>query len=127
MNQTDKRPPVLSLLLYIVAVMLVVYTIWAFVCCHTYIAKLIASNQLAASGNEFSIVSYYMTNCIQYILYAVTFFFFGKLYSYIVRNAPVKPKEPPEDENQEMPTILNADSENEIDDFNNFPSWKSSR
>lgn len=125
MNQADKRPPILSILLYIVAGMSIIYTIWAFVCCHDYIAKMIESNQLTANGNEFSIISYYMTNCFQYILYAIAFFFFGRLYSYIVRNAQVKPKEPPEDENEEMSTILTANTKNEIDEFNDFPGWKS--
>lgn len=122
MNHADKRPPVLSLLLYIVAVMLVVYTIWAFVCCHAYIAKLIASNQLAASGNEFNIVSYYMANCIQYILYAVVFFFFGRLYSVIIRNTQVKQEELPNDE-----AVESLDRDNVDNNFDDFPGWKSSQ
>ena len=125
MNETNKRLPVLSILLYIVAVILVVYTIWAFVCCHAYISKLIAGNQLATSGNEFSIISYYMTNCIQDILYAVAFFFFGRLYSYIVHNTQVNQEKRPVDEKDQSSATSDLDKQHETSALNNFTGWKS--
>lgn len=120
MNQTDRRSLILSILLYIVAVILTVYTIWAFICCHSYIVKMIANNQLSVKGNEFGIVSYYMTNCIQYILYAVAFFFFGKLYSHIIHNAQVKQEKLPDDEEDQSLAISDLNKQNETGELNDF-------
>jgi hypothetical protein len=121
MNQS-KKPPVLSILLYVIAAILVIYVIWAFICCYAYISKLIAGGQLTANGNEFTIVSYYMTNCIQYLFYSMAFSFFGKLYSSVTHKGENSTKEPPDGEKEELSTIFETDGNKDTDDFSNWNS-----
>jgi len=60
-----------SIILYIFAGLLVVYAIWAYTICADIISQAKAAGQLAASGNEYDIASFYMGNCAQYFVYAI--------------------------------------------------------
>ena len=60
-----------SIILYIFAVLLAVYAIWAYSYWVDIIAQARAAGQLAASGNEFDVASYYMDNCGRYFVYAL--------------------------------------------------------
>jgi hypothetical protein len=60
-----------SIVLYVIAGLLAVYTIWAFTFCADIISQAKAAGQLAASGNEYDIASFYMGNCGQWLVYAV--------------------------------------------------------
>lgn len=128
MKKAGKKLSILSMLLYVIAAALAAYAIWAFIFCHDYISELVANDQLTTSGNEFSIVSYYMTNCIQYILYAIAFFFFGKIYRFAVNNAQYSKskRKPSDDVTEDSLTMLNPDREDEANDSDDFSGWKSS-
>ena len=60
-----------SIILYICAVLLAVYAIWSYTFCADVISQAKAAGQLAVSGNEFDIASFYMGNCGQYFVFAL--------------------------------------------------------
>jgi len=60
-----------SIILYIFAGLLLIYTIWSYTYCADIISQAKAAGQLAASGNEYDIASFYMGNCGQYFVYAL--------------------------------------------------------
>ena len=60
-----------SVVLYIFAVLLAVYAIWAYSHCADIISQAKAAGQLAAKGNEYDIASFYMGNCGQYFVSAL--------------------------------------------------------
>jgi len=72
-----KKIPVLSIMLYAVAGMLVLYTIWSVSHSASYISELIAMGQLTVKGNEYNIVNFYMSNSAQYGLFAIVIFALG--------------------------------------------------
>ena len=88
MNKIGKKVPVLSIVFYVVAAILAAFTVWAFIYCIGYISDLVATGQLMTAGNEFNLVSYFMTNCVQYLLYAMAIFFFGFIYQFAVNHLP---------------------------------------
>lgn len=77
-----KKLPILSTVLYVIAGLLVAYSIWAGVYSGKYISTMIDQGQLTFSGNEFEIVSFYMGNMAQYLLFAITLFVLGKIVLY---------------------------------------------
>jgi hypothetical protein len=77
-----KKLPILSTVLYVIAGLLVVYSIWAAVYSANYISTMMQQGQLAFSGNEFEIVSFYMSNIAQYVLFAITLFVLGRILLY---------------------------------------------
>jgi hypothetical protein len=124
-NTTKKKLPILSVVFYVLAAILALYATWALINCHEYIVKLVASKQLVISGNEYSIVSYYMTNCVQYVLYAAAFLFFGRIYSHIFHNGQSSIKDTPDSE-EEPSTILAPNEVVEPEEKDDFSGWKSS-
>ncbi|MBW6472071.1 MAG: hypothetical protein K0B14_03005 [Anaerolineaceae bacterium] len=74
--------PILSTVLYVIAGLLVVYSIWAAVYSANYISTMMQQGQLAFSGNEFEIISFYMSNIAQYVLFAITLFVLGRILLY---------------------------------------------
>lgn len=60
-----------SIVLFIIAGLLAAYSIWSFFYCMDIIMQAKISGQIAASGNEYDIVSFYMSNCAQYFVYAL--------------------------------------------------------
>lgn len=71
MKNKTKKTGAASIVLYVIAVIIIFYMIWTFINCHQYIQTMIAQGGLTLSGNGFNIVSYYMTNCAQYGLFAI--------------------------------------------------------
>ena len=59
------------IVLYIIAGLLAVYAIWAYAHCVDIVSQARAAGQLITKGNEYDIISFYMTNCGQYIVYAL--------------------------------------------------------
>jgi len=60
-----------SIILYICAVLLGIYAIWAYRYCADIISQARTAGQLATSGNEYDIASFYMGNSGQYFIYAL--------------------------------------------------------
>ncbi|HDR5039300.1 TPA: hypothetical protein QCR75_005764 [Bacillus anthracis] len=72
-----KNYSIFSIILFVLSGLLTAYSIWAFIHCHNYISGAIDSGHLVASGNEFDIANFYMSNSLQYILFAVLIFTAG--------------------------------------------------
>ena len=60
-----------SIVLYIAAGLIAAYATWAYSNCVGIISQARAAGQLAASGNEYDIASFYMSNCGQYAIFAL--------------------------------------------------------
>jgi hypothetical protein len=72
-----KKLPVISIVLFVLAGLLVIYSIWAAIFTADIIKNAVAMGQLVFKGNEFEVVSFYMTNIAQYALFAVVLFALG--------------------------------------------------
>ncbi|WCF07720.1 hypothetical protein NDS46_26020 [Paenibacillus thiaminolyticus] len=72
-----KKIPILSMVLYALAGLLMLYTAWSASHSYGYISEMIAMNQLVASENRYEIVNFFMNNCAQYLLFAVILFTLG--------------------------------------------------
>lgn len=81
------KVPVLSIVFYVLAVILLAYAIWAATYSIDYVSQAIEQNQLIVEGFEFEIASFYMTNVAQYVVFAAILFGIGwilqKLHSGI--------------------------------------------
>ena len=73
----NDRLPVLSVILCTLAGLLAVYSVWAFVSCIGTISDLISSNQVTFGEDSFNIITYFMQNSIQYVVFAVILFTLG--------------------------------------------------
>jgi hypothetical protein len=72
-----KKFPVVSVIFYVVAGILLAYSIWAASYSINYISTAVEQNQLVVEGLEFEIVSFYMTNVAQYVVFAILMFGIG--------------------------------------------------
>ena len=69
--------PILSIALYIISGMLVLYTVWALSHSIGYTSELVAMGQLTFKGNEYDILSFYMSSSGQYALFMIIIFSLG--------------------------------------------------
>ncbi|MFW5713068.1 MAG: hypothetical protein ACOCYU_00170 [Brevefilum sp.] len=89
-----KSIPVVSIILYVLAALLLGYSIWAAVYSSGIISEAVAMQQLIVQGNEFEVISFYMQNIAQYFLFGVVLFALG----WILQNLPTFPAEEFEEE-----------------------------
>ena len=101
-----------SIILYIFAILLAVYTIWAYSHCADIITQAKAAGQLAASGNEYDIMSFYMGNCGQYFVSALLLAAAGLLLQRKQSPASNKPV-------TSVNPINNKANDDELDDWFN--------
>ncbi|WP_227855776.1 hypothetical protein [Clostridioides sp. ES-S-0048-02] len=66
-----KKISKVSITMYCLSVMLVIYGIYVFINCTEYIYTMLSTKQLAFTGNEYTIMNYYMSNFSQYIIFAI--------------------------------------------------------
>lgn len=102
-----KAENIIPIVLLTVAGLLVLYSTWAFIHCRNYIADAIASGQLETSGNEYDIVNFFMSNCVQYIIYAVILF----SISWLLRSRSVIVYQVPSSEGMQSNAMINQDDE----------------
>jgi sugar phosphate permease len=86
-----KKVSVLSVVLYVLAGLLALYTIWAIVNVSQVISEAISVGSFIISGYEFDLVSYYMTNCAPYAVYAIVLAILGWI---LQKNMPQKETAP---------------------------------
>lgn len=67
------KPSATALAFYILSLLLFFYTAVSLFHTHQYILTLLSTGQLIARGNLYNIFSYYMTNSIQYLIFAAIF------------------------------------------------------
>jgi len=105
-----KKTPVVSIVLYVLAGILLIYSVWATTYSANIISTAVAQNQLVPQGNEFEIVSFYMTNIAQYFLFAVVLAALG----WIIQTMPEEVEyeyEEMEYEEAESEELAEAESE----------------
>ncbi len=78
-----KKIPVVSLIFYILAVITLAYGVWAIVYSAGIVKQAVSLNQLVVAGNEFEVVSFYMSNVAQYVLFALVLFGLGWIVQII--------------------------------------------
>ena len=100
--------PILSVILYVLAAILLIYSIWGAVHTYNFLSELIQQNQLIFQGNEYDIVSFVMNNVGQYIVYTATLFALGWIYHNNLLNQEQEIEEDNQVENEEM---INLDPE----------------
>jgi len=66
-----KKFPILSIILYVLAGLLIIFAIWSASQSIGYISEMISLGQLVFSGNEFDIINFIVNSCAQYVVFAV--------------------------------------------------------
>ena len=64
-----KKLPVISIIFYVLAGLSLAYAVWSMIYSAGIVSEAIAMGQLVLKGSEFEIVSYYMSNIAQYVLF----------------------------------------------------------
>ncbi len=86
-----RKFPALSIVLFVFAGIILIYTVWAAVYSIDIISTLISQNQLVLSGNEFDLATFFMSSVGQYLIYAILLFSLGWIYqvnpSLLAQNA----------------------------------------
>ena len=75
MNQ--KKLPVVSIIFFILAGVLLALGIWGAIYASDYISTLIDAGQLIVDGNEYELVSFHLSSYGQYVFFAILFFGIG--------------------------------------------------
>jgi hypothetical protein len=75
--------PVVSIVLYVFAVLFALYAIWAATYSIRYISEMIAANQVVVEGSEFEITNFLMTNFAQYAFFAIALFALGRIVQLV--------------------------------------------
>ncbi|MDY6846250.1 MAG: hypothetical protein SVP52_03850 [Chloroflexota bacterium] len=73
----EKKIPVVSIIFYVLAAILLAYSTWAAIFSANYISTAVAQNQLIIDGYEFEVASFYMSNVAQYVVFAAILFGIG--------------------------------------------------
>lgn len=73
----NKKLPIVSLILYILAGLFAIFAVWAAVFSFQYISTMVDMNQIVVSDNLFEIVSFHISNFGQYIVFAALLFSAG--------------------------------------------------
>jgi prepilin signal peptidase PulO-like enzyme (type II secretory pathway) len=73
----EKKIPVVSIIFYVLAAILLAYSIWALSFSINYVSTAVAQNQLIIDGYEFEVASFYMSNVAQYVVFAAILFGIG--------------------------------------------------
>jgi len=67
-----RRVSYLSVILFIVAAWFTLFFFWNFIEYNNYVGGVIRSGEVVFRGNEYEVISYYMTSCAPYAFYALT-------------------------------------------------------
>lgn len=96
------KVPVLSIVFYVLAIILMAYAIWAAVYSFDYISQAVEQNQLIVEGFEFEIVNFYMTNVAQYVVFAAILFGIGWLLQKLESGVVIEFEEDEESYSEDM-------------------------
>ena len=81
---------VFSIIVYCIAFLLFVYSVWAVVNTSQYISELVQAGQLVLNGNEFDIISFHISTYGQYLLFAILLFMSGWILQKVTAKVDVK-------------------------------------
>lgn len=74
-----KKLPILSIVLYVLAGLFGIYTIWSAYYYYDNISTLVKQGQAVIKGNEFELVTYLMANIAQYLFFGVALASLGRI------------------------------------------------
>jgi len=94
------KVPVLSIVLYVLAGLFLIYTIWAVVESVKLISSLVEMGQLQVSGSEFDLANYFMDGVGRFLAFTAILFSLGWFY-----------------QNNVLITVEDLDEEFEVDEF----------
>jgi hypothetical protein len=75
--------PVVSIVLYVLAALFALYSIWAAIYSINYVSDMVAANQLVIKGSEFEVANFLMSNFAQYAFFAIVLFALGRIVQVI--------------------------------------------
>lgn len=108
-----KSVPVVSIILYVLAALLLGYSIWAGVYSSGIVSEAVAMQQLQVSGNEFEVVSFFMQNIAQYFLFGVVLFALGWILQHLPTNEAIVAED---NQTSEMEESLTEEPEETFED-----------
>jgi hypothetical protein len=85
---TKKKPSLISIVLFAISALLIIYVVAALVSAHTYISGVIDAGQASLKENFFDILGVYMQAGAEYFLFAVLFVVIGLKSFKTVEIAP---------------------------------------
>ncbi|MDO4275218.1 MAG: hypothetical protein Q4D16_16230 [Eubacteriales bacterium] len=106
----SKKRMGLYFVFYVAAALLLLYTVYSAWNCHAYVANLILQKQLQVAGNEYGILSYYMTNVGIYLLYVLALAGIGRILYVSMAGGTTIVQEKKEDASALPKYIETADS-----------------
>jgi hypothetical protein len=77
LSMSKKVIPVFSIVMYVLAGMLLLYSVWGAIYCVNYLSSYFMSGQLTFAGNEFDVINFHVSTYGQYVLFAVVLFMLG--------------------------------------------------
>ena len=98
--------PVVSIILFVFAVLFAAYTIWAAIYAFNYISEMIAANQLVLKGSEFEVSNFLMSNFAQYAFFALALFALGRIVQVVSSDV-----EEEEDEESVLEEVVDEDED----------------
>ena len=84
-----KKLSVVSIVFFVLAGLILAFSIWAAVYSFDYISSLVEAGQLIVEGSEFELVNFHMSSYGQYVIFALIFFGLG----WILYSMPKKIEE----------------------------------
>ncbi len=104
--------PVVSIILFVFAVLFAAYTIWAAIYSFNTISEAVAAGQLVISGSEFEVANFLMNNVAQYVFFAIALFALGWIVQVVSPDTDdYEDKDEDEDEASSFEDILDEDAD----------------
>lgn len=98
--------PVVSIILFVFAVLFAAYSIWAAIYAINYVSEMVAANQLVIKGSEFEVTNFLMSNFGQFVFFAIVLFALGRIVQVISSNVIDE-----EDEEELLEEITDEDAD----------------
>lgn len=76
-NKTKFKQPILSIILYVVAILIAIYSIYTIHTSYTYISGLVEAGSLVISKQLSDVISYYVGTSMPYVFYAIVVWAIG--------------------------------------------------
>ena len=85
---SKKVMPVFSIILYVLAGMLLLYSVWSAIYCVNYLSDYFLTGQLTFAGNEYDIINFHVSTYGQYVVFAIVLFMLGWMFHFMQDKKP---------------------------------------
>ncbi len=79
----NQKIPVISFVFYILAILMLGYSVWALIYSSRVVSEAVSFGQLVVKGSEFEVLSFYMNNVSLYLFFALVLFALGWIIQLI--------------------------------------------